>query len=195
MAGFNVNLTGMKPEDLDGGAYLPAGWYKATVSDVAEDNESAATVITYQVLGGKHDGRTIKDRITNPNYQDDDKKRELSVRRAAMMAKRLGILTDEQISQGDVDLEFNNAMGREVLIHVESRKYTDKSGNEKEAIGLTFDGVYPLVAPIHDKVPDAVIAEFGLPPRPAKPKATRGGKVAAAAASTQAAPAVDLSNL
>lgn len=212
MAGFDINFDEFNPDTVDRG-YPPAGWYRAIVEDSEIDDKTGATVMTYKITDGVHQEQTIKDRIFDPNMAADEEKKSVAIRRAGGLALRLGLVKSIVVGKdakgrdkkGVVNLDgtpvasvdFGAAIGKDVVLHLTSRKYTDKNGNEKETTGVDFMGVYLTD---HPDIPDSECAALGLPPRPPKPVNVGKRTVNAPTSPPQANPAavaagVNLDNL
>ncbi|HZT79598.1 MAG TPA: hypothetical protein VFA26_05235 [Gemmataceae bacterium] len=158
---FRVDLQGTETLDaLESGDGPPPGWHRARLEDVFEDKDRQGVVVfQYKGVGGIADGRAIFDRLTDPDACDDPKKAEVAGRRLRLLAKRLGLLTETDCGRSDVEKTWYDALGKEVVLHVTRRAYKDtKTGEDKEAVGVDFAGVYPLDYP-PDKLPKSCPAE------------------------------------
>jgi hypothetical protein len=171
-------------------------------------------VLKYKTLGGNGGAwtdRYIFDRVGDPDAADSENAAEFIRRRIKLLAKRLGLLSDERIrGGGQVTLNWYDAIGKEVVLHVTRRSYDEKdratgqkTGNRRETVGVAFDGVYPIGYPL-DRLPRDCPTDMrqlisGGGPAPAAPAARRPAAATAATptpASPQAqADALDLSDL
>jgi hypothetical protein len=177
MAKFSVDLTQDTPDTLDRGRDVEPGWYRCDLNDVYDDAKSGATVFEYKVLEGKYKGAKIFDRISDPALATNDNAAGMIMRRVKLLGSRLGLLGADACGQ-QKELDFVDAIGQTVVVHVERRKYQDQQGHDKEITSVKFDGVYALD---HERLPEAVRKELLLPPA----RKTQG----AAVARTASAPA------
>lgn len=199
-----LNLSGkQKLEDLDRPNNVEPGWYKAKVADTRMNEDESAEIITFAVVGGRFDGCLNDMMLVHPNVAGEkvtneherEKKIEQATRRIQAIAYRLGIITKDMLGS-EVDIEFANAMGREVVIDCESREYTKKDGTKGTAVGIKYLGVYPLD---HEDIPDDVRKDLRLGPA----RVTHAGghspskKPAVASTKSDAKPAkkIDLSDM
>src|SRR5262249_59305060 len=138
-----------------------------------DDTKSGATVFEYKVLEGKYRGAKIFDRINDPTLATKDNAADMILRRVKLLGSRLGLLKADACGH-QKELDFEDAIGQKVVVHVERRKYQDAQGNDKEITSVKFDGIYPLD---HEKIPEVVRKELQLPP--ARKKEGKDGAAAA----------------
>jgi hypothetical protein len=196
MAKFTVDLSEDTPDTLDRGRDVEPGWYKCALEDVFDDTKSGATVFEHRILEGKYKNARIFDRINDPALATKDNAADVIMRRVKLLAVRLGLLKADACGQ-QKELDFVDAIGSTVVVHVEHRKYQDAQGNNKEITSVKFDGVYPLD---HEKIPEAVRKALGLPAAKVKGGEENGKRPPlppAAQAATQSTPpaVVDVSDL
>jgi hypothetical protein len=161
---FRLDFNGDSPESIEAGTQTPPGWYHAMLEDVYEDEKFAGLAIfKYRVLGGNGGvwtGRYVFDRIGDPDLADSKYAADNILKRRKLLAKRLGLVSDEDILAGRQEQpEMCDAIGREVVLHVTRRSYPEKdratgqpTGNRRESVGVDFAGVYPIGYPL-DKLP------------------------------------------
>jgi hypothetical protein len=203
---FTLDLTGETPETIEAGSQVPPGWYHNRVEDVYEDEKNpGGTVFKYKTLGGNGgawDARYIFDRLGSPAAADSENGAEFLRRRTKLLAKRLGLLDDACIrAGGQVELDWHDAIGREVVLHIAKRSYDERdkttgqrTGNRRETVGVAFDGVYPVGGYPADKLPRDCPTDMrqlisGGGPAPAAPSTPAAPAARAAAAATPGTPA------
>ena len=206
MAKFTVDLSEDTPDTLDRGRGVDPGWYRCDLDDVYDDSKTGATVFEYKVLEpAKWKGTKIFDRVSDPEQADREGAANMIMRRVKLLGSRLGLLKADACGQ-QTELDFMDAIGQQVVVQVEHRKYKDKEGNDREINSVKFDGVYPVD---HEKIPEAARKVLGLPPARVKEGAAAGAAGGgngsgrkpplspAAQVATQATPpaAVDVSDL
>ena len=174
--GFRVNFKDDTPEKLEQGLLVPIGYYHAFVEDVAE-GEGGNTKITFQISKGPWVEKKISETLWNPDGSNNEKAAKVNETKIKLWGHRLGLVPDTQCGQdADVELDFINAIGKEVIIHV----VHNPSQNDKTKIyaNIDFGGVFPLAS---DKIPMEDRAALSLPVlesqvKAAKEAAANGGK-------------------
>lgn len=170
---FKLNLSGAKSvEDLDRESHVEPGWYRAKVEDATQNDKTGAEVIVCQVMGGRFDGCKADIQLQDPEQVTDVKKAERAISRIQVIATRLGLVSKEMLGNDDVDINFNDAIGKEVVIECEAREYTKDNGTKSSFTGIAYTGIYPLD---HEKIPDQVRKDLGLPPARKSTKSQSGG--------------------
>lgn len=187
---FDENET---PETIEAGNQAPPGWYRAKLEDVHDDEKNPGTVVfQYKVTGGNGGvwtGRNVFDRIGDPDMAEGEDAARFVRQRTKLLAKRLGIITDDEIKPGaQVNKTWYDALGKEVVLHIKLRSYKDKkTGEQKTACGVDYAGVYPLdydQRKLKGDCPPEARALFTSPPAPA----AAAGNAVAKAMRTAAAP-------
>jgi hypothetical protein len=103
---------------------------------------------------GEHlEGRFIWDDITLPHANESDGARN----RRILVAKRVGLITDTS-RKIPADAWSNLIIGKQALVRVSERTYTDKSGITKTIASVPFDG-YDYAAKA-EQVEDADFADI-----------------------------------
>lgn len=185
---FNLDLTRDTAATVEQGSYVPAGWYFASLDDVDDDTKSGKTVLVFVVSNGPsvlehskpdpkdtkgkkrlieyeaqpngpHASRKVFERLSDPDALEGDAV-NTATKKIKVHASRLGLLKPEHFGQ-QADLDFADAIGASVVLHVVPNEYTNNGGELVKASQLAFDGIYPRD---HDKIPAAVRAALGLPP-------------------------------
>lgn len=110
---------------------LPEGRYLCSVDNIEEDvtrDNDEMWKVKFRVEEGPHKGRYLFDNMVFSAK---------AMSRVKLICSRLGI----DVS-GEVDLQPNMLIGREVLIDVEIEKYTDRSNQLKERNSIPFAGYF-----------------------------------------------------
>lgn len=183
---FVADFTGVDPDAVDGGNVSRPGWYKAVVLDVGDDpKRDGVTLWTFKVLEGPFKGGLIYDRLYDPIMAEDTAKAEISTKRLAVYARRLGLWDGEQKKPR---INWADALEQEVVLHLTSRKYKDRDGVEKETTNVEFAGIYP---PDHPQIPHDAFAPGGGNPPPGKKPSGSARATSRTAAKEPAAPKAD----
>jgi hypothetical protein len=216
MSKFTIDLTDEKVANLDRGRNADPGWYRAVLEDVYDDSKSGKTVLEGSVTApASWKGQKLFDRVSDPSAATSDNAAAMMLRRIKLLAKRLGLIRPEHENH-QIDLDFMDAIGGELVVEYVHRRYRDEGGNWQTSAEVAFDGVYPLD---HPKIPEnarkalelpPARAEAGVasPPQAERPASRGQGRAGAAAngkpplssagqAASQATPpaAVDVSDL
>ena len=137
--------TGIESEDDVQGTPTPKpGRYHAVIKEVDESYERFdKVIIEFEILGGTvpaQEGSTLSEFFSvTPN----------SVPRLKRLAIVLGLLTP---GEGEKDIEFAPAIGRQLVIEVEDNQY-EKNGVTKKTRRMTFYGCWSLDNPAVADVP------------------------------------------
>jgi len=182
--GWKMSMAGETLDTIDRPLFLQAGFYHVRLDDSFEDTNSGRQVFEFVVVAGPSEGQKLTERLNNPDYAEGERAVEMAIRRMKLFAGRLGVVTKADEGKEDIELDWTLAIGKEFAIHVQTRSYTDKSGQQKEATNMAFDGVWSM-NPLSDKMPNACRKALGLPlievaseGGEGKPKGGRGGKSA-----------------
>ncbi|HZZ79640.1 MAG TPA: hypothetical protein VFE62_14060 [Gemmataceae bacterium] len=181
---WDLDLTGKKSGELDMAAgKAPNGWYRVHLIGVADDNDSGAKILEFQICHGPVKGFKFRQYLENPKYMDSSEKIERAKNKAAVYARRLGLI-DETADGKSVQRAFSAALSHEKEYVV---KYETRQGEKKEFSGIAGFGYefYPIG---HAKMPAEAYAAVGLPVPANAPKeaASKSGGGAAPAATAQA---------
>jgi hypothetical protein len=195
---FNLDLGNDTEERIEAGDRPGAGWYIAELEDVWEDEQNQGVVqFKYKILSsvaGQWDGRALFDRINDPEMAESEDAAKNARRRIKLLAKRLGLIGQDEYGKSDVQKSWLDARGTRVLLEVRKRSWKDKATGEPwEMTGIDFAGVYPLDHPL-DKL-KSFPAELrgvlqggaGAPAARATPGANPAPATGGAMASTMAA--------
>lgn len=197
---IELDLSGFKTEDeIESAGRLSPGWYRAQVHDHYENSQKPGQcVLVFQIQEGDHAGFKSDYRFEDPSYETDPAKQKRAMQRVMMLASRLGLINKQQVGKAGVSIDFDAAIGKDMVIQVTSRNSKDQFGNPVIYVNIAYEGVFP---PDHPKIPADVRTALGLPPAragaadaaPAAGNAVRNG--AAAAARPAARVADDFSDL
>lgn len=156
MLQFTLDLGDIKDEaEMERGLRVDPGWYLATCTDAYETkNSSFGLEFTLK------NGQKITDFLNDPALAESDAAMRVARQHMIVAAKRLGLIGAGNMGQ-QVTLDWTDAIGREVVLHVKANNYKDKNtglqveGNPK----IDFAGIYPLN---HPKIPEDVRKQLGL---------------------------------
>jgi hypothetical protein len=203
-----LNLSGKtKVEDLDRPSHVEAGWYRAKLVDVTDNDKSTGDILKFEIVGGRFDGVQTDIMIIYPQYAGDeapsekerDRKEKMAEQRLMALAARMGLISNDMLGSGEAEIDFNEALEREYVIECASREYTKKDGTKGSSTNITYMGIFPAN---HPDIPEQVRKDLKLPAAevransggfspPAKAKPAAAGKPAAAAAGKK----IDMSDL
>lgn len=109
-------------DEVERGGNPPPGWYGARVVDVEENFDNDSIKVQYEILTpAEFHGRKIFDTLWSPEGAKDEEGAKRAVQRQLMVAKRIGILPPEEQRQGTFDVDWSEALGREVYLRVQQR--------------------------------------------------------------------------
>lgn len=168
--GWKVNLAGDTPESVDGIQPLP-GWYKATLESASEDGKTGAMILDFRITGPTFAGAHVKDRVWNPEYANEEKKIEATAKRAKAVMSRLGLLSKDEFGR-EIEVEFEEAVGREFALKVIQDDFEGKDGKNVEKVGLGYLGMFPCD---HPNIPPEARTKLGLPLLPGQDAAQSSG--------------------
>ena len=155
---FDFNTAEVKNEkDLDMGRDLPKGKYVAVVEKVEKDHKSTTPcfTFTFSVVAGPYTGRKVFERLF---LSDKNNKR------VVMFGSRLGLIAEKELGKESVRKSWGGAVGKQVVIDVETRPYEKKDGSPGVATNLTYGGLFKLDDPkVADVVREAGAAKASAP--------------------------------
>lgn len=140
-----VDLGGKSADEIEKQASaLEPGWFKAMVQDVYEQD---GTLFLDFKLG---DGRSVLERLWDPNRSDTDQKRQKSQQRRDLFAIRLGLVPRD--ARGTAfEFDWLNAIGRECVVEMDYSKPREEGG--AKYVNLTYSGIYE---PNDPRVPEVI---------------------------------------
>jgi hypothetical protein len=134
-----IDVTHEELDQAERGHPVP-GWYAAYVDDAFEDPKNPGTwVLKMPVAFGRWAGYPIVMRFPDLTTVSDEAAAVIK-KKILIWAPRLELIP--RGTTGRVSIDWRNAIGKELAIKLANRKYKDKDGNDKEAVEITFDGVY-----------------------------------------------------
>ncbi len=201
--GLKLNLKEDKFEDL-GNARPSIGWYKATIEDVKENNETGNYEFDFRITGPTFSGAIHKEFLNNPETATTDKAQQYALRKCKDWAKRLGLITAEDCGRDDVEIELAKAVGMEVVVRLKDGSYTGNDGKLREKLEIDW-APYPLD---HQGISADARKLLGLPllpgqvlaadqPKPGRKPREKAATAAGGGANGSTAPAgeIDVSDL
>lgn len=149
-----LNAENAKSEDdFSGNARPLPGRYHAVINHAEEKSSkkkgTPGLELEFQVLadGIAPDGKTKTSGQANRTIPlflsyvgSDDAKTQTCINRVCRLALACGVLNPGEAKEPD----WNEAIGRELVIEVENQKYTDNAGAEKEGSQVSFMGFWSL---------------------------------------------------
>lgn len=161
------------------------GWYLVDVEDTHEDDKTGARVMKYRIVKGAstdaYNGLFISDYIHDPELSKTPDKKEMSLRRAKGMAKRLGVI-DDSVKGQTLEPDWLKPLGTQVVLKL---KEGATDGKPSGYMNVDFMGVYQLT---NSEIPDAIRKALALPPA-----VDKDGKVITKATAAQAGAATTAS--
>jgi hypothetical protein len=184
---WDLDLTGKKSGDLDTLAgKAPNGWYRVHLVGVSDSSEDGAKILEFQVSHGSLKGFKFKQWLENPRFQESSDKIERAKNKAAVYARRLGLIDDSSDGK-TVQRAFGTAVGTEKEYVV---RYETRHGEKKDFSGIAGFGYdfYPIG---HAKMPAEAYTACGLPVPANAPKEGAGKRGGGDTPAPATAPAVD----
>lgn len=164
-----IDTSGVKSaEDLAGfDPPLPGRYHVVTrtVDDTFERSKSL--VVEFDILAGTTADQTGK---VHREYVPVDGK---AAKRSLKLAIAVGIITEGDLASNSLDIPFDQAVGRDLIIDLEDRTY-QKDGETKKTVSATFLGFHKVESPEAAGVP--------LGKRPAKQDPSAGPSTVTTAA-------------
>lgn len=204
MAKFGLNLSDVRPEDMDGDRCDP-GWYFATLEKEEVRDKDGAAVLTFKISGPLSKGKTVQKVMNDPSLAKTDEKAKSLAEYVRRVAMRMQLLTEADAGKPSIDVDFAKAVGKPFVIEMEPHSYENEKGQTVHTAQMSYIGMFPLD---HDKIPVAVREALGMPllpgqvatgtPKPekaAKGKATPRLAASPAAASPAGKPRYDASDV
>lgn len=158
MAKWGVDLTGVKPDEMDDSRADP-GWYLATLESELENQENGAEELTFRITGPRFKGQSCMKKINNPGLAETEKAAEGQIKVARLWATRLGLLKKEDAGK-PAEIDWSKAVGWKGVIELELHEYVRDDGKTGRSVQFTYLGVYPTD---HEKIPVAERVRLGLP--------------------------------
>lgn len=175
---WDIDFTGTTVADADrDNALAPDGWYRAKLIGTSDDNDNGSKILEFQIIYGPLAGKKIREYLNSPKFAHSEAGAEFAKRKAKCYSARLG-LVDESANNRTVSLLFGNAIGKEVII-----KLTTRKGEKKDFQGIDFD-IYP---PKHPSLHADIYPKVGLVAPPEAPKGDEKASRAGAKDTTPAA--------
>lgn len=139
-----VQLTGASTvksaDDLQGFDTVKPGRYHAMVAAVDDSFEksSKSIIVDFEILAGTQNsevGKTIKEYVAvSPE----------AVKRPVKLALALGLITESDLGS-DLDVDFQKAINRQLVIDIEEHEYTsNKTGKPVKGARIGFLGFHKL---------------------------------------------------
>lgn len=147
---WNLDFGGQTIDAVDKSAGTPPdGYYRAKLHEVVPDDDGRLE-FKFKICHGIQTGRTLSGKLNNPQFADTAEHRDSATKKARVWAVRLGLVSKE--SEGKVAaVNWNLAIGREVVVNVETTKYEKKDKNTGAKTGvwttwqeIKYAGVWPL---------------------------------------------------
>jgi hypothetical protein len=121
-------------DDIQGNARPLPGRYHAIVKEVDESMEKVdKIIIEFEVLAGTTPGQ--EGRVVTEYFAVTEK----AIPRLQRLAVTLGLLKP---GEGDRNVLFSDAIGRDLVVEVEPNEYTNKEGKEVKTVRLTYLGFW-----------------------------------------------------
>jgi hypothetical protein len=144
-----LNAENVKTEDdISGNSKPLPGRYHMVVNSAAEKGSKKKGIpgleIEFGVLAGTvpgQDGKTMQ--LFLSYIGEDDAKTKKCLDRVVRLALCLGVLQPGQAKEVD----WNEALGRELIVEVEEQEYTDKNGNQQKGSQVAYLGFWSLNNP------------------------------------------------
>jgi hypothetical protein len=137
-----LDLRNKDEESVERSDSVTPGWHLAELIDIFDDANKPNTVFRFKVLAGECEGLIVRYWLPDPDCVDEDK-RKRAENRAALIAKRLGLLDAADYGQAEVEKSWLDALHTQVFLHVTKAK-------DSNFVGISYDGVFPLD---YDKLP------------------------------------------
>jgi hypothetical protein len=154
-------------------ARLAAGWYRAKLDKLWDDEKDGKTCLRFQVTAGPFNGSFITWKLGNPELAGTIGKQIKAYERLKALGKRLGTIYKDE--QGRAALrDWQTALGGAYVIKVEEREYEKEDGGKGQAVEMAYLGVYPLD---HPEIPAAIRLKLGLPLLPGQSPPEAGSPV------------------
>lgn len=176
MAAMDFTLEDVDPDSLEsGGKITQPGWYTAIVDDAyTERKHGESECIELVVNRGPFSGSRVFYYLGHHDAAEDAEKAKKAKTRMLATAKRLGLITEEQVKHAketgsNLSFEFSAAIGREVWVEMESGKAADGSPR----VQCAYLAIHALDG---DKVPPEMRRSIGLNVPDAPPVAGGNGR-------------------
>jgi hypothetical protein len=151
---FELDLDGFDEDALEqGGELIPAGRYHAEILSVIKEDQDRKTpciVLKLAILAGEHPeavGRLLYERL----YVSEKTRQRIN-----LFAVRLGLAARADAKDPDrkrPTVNWNDVVGRQVVIDVHDDEYTKKDGTKAKASRVKFAGVWSVDDPRVGDVP------------------------------------------
>lgn len=145
---MKMNFGDIKSEkDLAGFEIPPPGMYHAIISHVDDSGEKVdALQVQFTCLAGTVAEGIDKVFSTNlffPHYDAKDGGR-FARKRLARLLWASGAVSESQLMGQEIDVDWQWLAGRQLVIKVAHRSYTDRNGNERTGCEIDGMGMWPL---------------------------------------------------
>lgn len=168
-------------DNVDVGGMPEPGVYHVKlvkVESIDDGDHTPTENLGFTILAGNvsgQNGKTFTERLYLRG--SDDNKTRKAIARAMGFGKRMGVYTKADAEAGK-PIELERAIGKEFIVELNPDTYTDKNGNERTAVRLSYMGIWGLD---HPDAPECT--------RYGKPGSGAASKPAAKSAAKPAAPA------
>lgn len=143
---------GETPETLEAGGRAAEGYYKARGKSAKANQQNGAMDLEWVISEGPFAGVSVDKQLWNPKFSDTPEKSRQAMQHAKSIAKRCGLITDEQAkAPGMVPVDWEKIAGVERVIHVKKRTYAKRDGSAGEVTEIAYMGIYPFD---HPDIPD-----------------------------------------
>lgn len=175
---YDLDLTDYNdPKDLDAFDFVKGGQYHAVITEMNlnpvvrvgdnKGNPIDGIEVSYQILNGTTPGQRGKS-LTEVLYAPSDTQKDggkFCKKRLAKFGLATGLISPAQLGQR-ISINWEAAVGRQIVIHVAEREYTKRDGTK--GVGSQLDGLhmYAVTDPVAQAVPkDAeALAILGITP-------------------------------
>src|SRR5262249_6677927 len=109
-------------DEIERGGSPPPGWYGACVFEVNENFENGSIKVVYEITTPTEFAKQrVFDTLWSPQNAKDEASEKRTLQRQLMIAQRLGIIPPPEERQGGFEVEWDEAVGREVFLRVTLR--------------------------------------------------------------------------
>lgn len=164
---WNIDLTGKREAELDGGDATP-GYYNARLIETGEDEKGCQNFV-FEILGPTFPGFIHREKLYHPDLSTASPKGvEFLWKKVMSFAKRLGLIGGGDVGK-QASVDWGKAVGWEGVISLIDDPYTNpETGKVTHRCKIDF-------APLpkdHPSIPAGERKRLGLPPLPGQAEET-----------------------
>ena len=168
---WNLDFTGTTTQEVENqNGNIPDGFHRVKLESTRENTQTGDQEFEFTISHGPFAGRKLRTvKLNNPSLATGNA--ETVMKKARAWAVRMGVVGADANGK-QVSPQWSLAIGKELVVELESQEYTKDDGSKGMTQRPKFAGIFPLE---HTDIPNHARAVLGLPPIAGNEGVTRAG--------------------